>query len=448
MDACAFPKEFIWGCATSAYQIEGAVREGGRGESIWDRFCATPGNILNGDTGATACDHYHRYPEDIRLMRSLGLKAYRLSFSWPRILPAGRGWVNDRGLAFYDSVIDGLLEAGIEPYVTLYHWDLPQALQDIGGWTNPDIPRYFADYASRIFEHFKGRIRRYITLNEPYCSAFAGHFEGRMAPGLRDFSAALLAAYRLYVGHGLALRAFREGGYDGEIGIALNLMGRLPLTQSDADRQAAIRADGYLNRWFVEPIALGQYPQDMLERYRSKGVALPPFTREEVALIAQPPDFIGLNYYNDQYVRANEGCWPLGFAIENPKDLSLTGCRWPVTEDGLTAMLLRLKREYGFKRILITENGAAYHDEIGATGEVEDAQRVDYLRRHLRAVHSAIEQGAPVRGYFLWSLLDNFEWASGYASRFGIVYVDYATQRRIVKQSGWFYADVIRRNAL
>lgn len=439
----AFPGGFVWGVATSAYQIEGAACTGGRGASIWDRFCSIPGNVRGMDTGLIACDHYNRFREDVALMKALGIQAYRLSVSWPRVLPFGKGAANEQGIAFYSDLIDELLQAGIEPYVTLYHWDLPQALQDLGGWTNPAMPGYFCDYAKLMFQRLGDRVKHWITLNEPYCSAFLGHYEGRMAPGLHDFSAAVLSSYHLYLGHGLAVRCFREERMDGEIGIALNLMGRLPLTDSDADHRAARRADGYLNRWFIEPILLKRYPQDMLDLYRSKGITLPEFSRESLDLIGQKLDFIGLNYYNDFYVRADESRWPLGFAIENPKNLPVTGREWPITPDGFTAMLLRLTREYGVNKILVTENGASFHDVIGLDGTVQDNARCDYLHRHILAMHCAMAKGAPVCGYFVWSLMDNFEWDCGYSSRFGLIHVDFATQKRTIKKSGRWYASLI-----
>lgn len=443
-----FPEGFVWGAATAAYQIEGAAREDGRGESIWDRYCAIPGNVANGDTGDVACDHYHRFREDVALMKKLGLKAYRFSISWPRVLPRGTGEVNEKGITFYSDLVDALLEAGIEPYLTLYHWDLPQTMQDIGGWANPKMPEYFLAYAKLIFDRLGDRVKHFITLNEPYCAAFLGNYEGRMAPGLHDFSTALRCAYHMYVGHGLVVRHFRESHRAGEIGITLNLMGRLPLTDKPEDVAAAKRADGYLNRLFIEPIMLGRYPQDMVELFRSKGVVLPAFREEDLALMRQPLDFIGLNYYNDFYVANDPEKWPLGFRIVNPPHIPVNDREWPVTEGGFTDMLMRLTREYGVKRILVTENGTSFHDVVSLDGQVQDGARCDYLRRHLRAMHRAMELGAPVEGYFLWSLYDNFEWACGYGSRFGMVYIDFATQKRIVKQSGLWYSDVIAQNAV
>lgn len=448
MEKYQFPPEFIWGSATASYQIEGAAREDGRGESIWDRFCSIPGNVHSGDTGDVACDHYHRFREDVALMKRMGLRAYRFSVAWPRILPEGRGRVNEAGLAFYSELVDELLSAGIEPYVTLYHWDLPQALQDLGGWANPDSPRWFADYCALVFERLGGRVKHWITLNEPYCAAFLGNYEGRMAPGLHDFSTAVRVAYHLYIGHGLVVKQFRGSGLPGEIGIALNLMGRLPLTQKPEDIAAAKRADGYLNRWFIEPLLLGRYPEDMIALYREKGVVLPKFSEEALALMHQKLDFIGLNYYNDFYVKADGSRWPLGFAIENPKYMPVTDRDWPITETGFTDMLLRLKNEYGVEKIIVTENGASYHDVVGLDGHVHDGARCDFLRRHIIAMHRAIAAGAPVCAYFLWSLYDNFEWGCGYSSRFGIVHINYATQARTVKDSGQWYSGVIAANAV
>lgn len=443
-----FPNGFFWGAATASYQIEGAAREDGRGESIWDRYASIPGNVMNGDTGEIACDHYHRFKEDVALMKQMGMQAYRFSISWPRVLPQGTGAVNEKGVQFYSDLVDELLAAGIEPYVTLYHWDLPQAMQDIGGWANKQMPDYFLEYAKLIFERLGDRVKNWMTFNEPYCSAFLGHYEGRMAPGLYDFSTAIRVSYYQYVAHGLAVKHFRESGRAGEIGIVLNLMGRLPLTDSEADRAAAVRADAYLNRWFIEPIMKGAFPEEQVRYYKEKGVVLPEFQAEHLKLMSQPLDFIGLNYYNDFHVKATEDNWPLHFKIENPPHVPVNDRNWPVTEDGFTNMLLRMTNEYGVKKILIAENGTSFPDILGLDGKVMDGGRVDYLRRHILAMHDAIQQGAPVKGYFVWSLYDNFEWSNGYSSRFGVVHVDFATQKRTVKESGHWYSDVIAQNAV
>ena len=448
MDKLFFPKGFIWGSATASYQIEGATREDGRGESIWDRYCAIPGNVANGDTGDVACDHYHCFREDVALMKKIGMKAYRFSVAWARVLPMGIGEVNEKGMAFYSELIDALLEAGIEPYLTLYHWDLPQALQDVGGWANPKMPEYFLEYSKLLFNRLGNRVKKWMTFNEPYCAAFLGNYEGRMAPGLHDFSTALRCAYHMYVGHGLVVKYFRDYGVEGEIGIALNLMGRLPLTDKPEDIEAARRGDGYLNRWFIEPIMLSRYPEDMINLYRNQGVVLPPFKEKEILLMSQKLDFVGLNYYNDFFVVEDKTKWPLGFRIVNPRHMPLNDRDWPVTENGFTNMLLRMTNDYGVDNILITENGTSYHDLVSLDGKVYDGARCDYLRRHIRAMHHAIELGAPITGYFLWSLYDNFEWAYGYTSRFGIVYVDFKTQERIIKESGHWYSNVIAQNAV
>lgn len=447
MEKYKFPEEFVWGTATSAYQVEGAALEDGRGESIWDRFCAIPGNTANGDSGEIACDHYHRYKEDIQLMKEMGLKAYRFSIAWPRILPKGTQEIEERGLKFYSDLVDALLEAGIEPHVTLYHWDLPQALQDMGGWTNPRMPEYFLEYSRIVFERLGDRVKHWITLNEPYCASFLGYYEGRQAPGIRDFSAAVKASYHLYVAHGLVLRYFREHKMPGEIGITLNLMPQRPLREGK-DNLAARLADGYLNRWFIEPIMCGRYPEDLLRHWESQGVKLPDMKEEEMELIKAPVDFIGLNYYNDTYVKENRSVWPLGFERIVPEYMPVTDRQWPITPDGLEEMLVRLKEEYHVKKIYITENGASFHDVVSLEHRVEDLGRKDYLKRHLLAVHRALVKGVPVTGYFAWSFMDNFEWAFGYGSRFGIVYVDFATQERIIKESGRWYAGCIEENGI
>ncbi|MDO4306584.1 MAG: GH1 family beta-glucosidase [Eubacteriales bacterium] len=448
MEKRTFPKDFVWGTATASYQIEGAVREDGRGESIWDRYCSIPGNVRRNDTGEVACDHYHRYKEDVALMKQLGMKAYRFSVAWTRILPKGRGEINEKGIRFYSDLVDELLSAGIEPYITLYHWDLPQALQDIGGWANPEMPGYFLEFSRIVFDRLGDRVKHWMTLNEPYCAAFLGNYEGRMAPGLHDFSTAVLAAYHMYVGHGLVVKDFRENHREGEIGIALNLMGRLPLTQDEKNLAAAKRADGYLNRWFIEPIVKGEYPKDMIELYRSKGVVLPEFRKEDLALISQKLDFIALNYYNDFWVKEDKSRWPLEFVIENPPHMPETDRSWPITEEGFTNMLLRMKNEYGVDNIFISENGASYHDVVNMEGKVVDNARCDFLRRHVIALHKAIQEGVNVRGYFVWSLYDNFEWAEGYDSRFGIVHIDFGTQKRTIKESGYWYSNLIAQNAV
>lgn len=448
MKKIEFPAGFVWGTASASYQVEGSRCEDGRAESIWDRFDSVPGHINNGDTGEIACDHYRRYREDVALMQNMGMKAYRFSVAWPRVCPDAAGQVNESGLQFYSDLVDTLLAAGITPYVTLYHWDLPQSLQDIGGWANPEMPCHFLIYAKAVMSRLGGRVRHWITLNEPYCAAFLGHYEGRHAPGIKDFSTALRVAYYQYVGHGLVVQHFRESHLPGEIGIALNLMGRLPLTVKPEDQAAAKRADGYLNRWFLDPLFLGSYPSDMIEWYRSRNVVIPPMKPEEMRLISQPLDFVGLNYYNDFYVKHDSGVWPLEFSIQNPRFIPLNDRNWPVTEEGFYGMLLRMTQEYGVKSILVTENGTATNDIRAVNGSIEDPQREDYLRRHLFQLHRAIDKGVHVTGYMQWSFCDNFEWGFGYQSRFGLVYVDFETQQRVIKRSGHWYARVVRENAI
>lgn len=442
-----FPKDFCWGVASASYQIEGAAKEDGRGESIWDRYCSIPGNVANGDNGDVACDFYHRYKEDIALMKDMGVKGYRFSISWPRIFPNGTGEVNKKGLQFYIDMVDELLANGITPFATLYHWDLPQALQDRGGWANDESSDWFLEYAKVVFEALKDKVKNWMTLNEPFCAAFIGNYEGRHAPGINDFSTAVKVSYNLYVGHGKAVKYFREN-CEGEIGIALNLMQRLPYDYTQESKDAAVRADGYLNRWFIDPIIFGKYPEDMVSLYKNKGVVLPEFRKEDLALMSQKLDFIGLNYYNDFYVIEDKSVWPLDFEIKNPPRIPVNARDWPVTEDGFTAMLLRLKNEYGVDKILITENGTATNDVVSLNHTVDDQPRTDYLKRHLAAMNTAMEQGVNVFGYMQWSFCDNFEWAFGYNSRFGIVYIDFDTQERIVKESGKFYSSVIKEGKL
>ncbi|MDR0540069.1 MAG: beta-glucosidase [Spirochaetaceae bacterium] len=442
-----FPKDFIWGAASASYQVEGAAFEDGRGESIWDRYCQTPGNIEAGDSGAAACDQYHRYKDDVALMKKMGLHAYRCSIGWPRIQPDGAGAVNQKGLDYYSRLVDELLGAGITPFITLYHWDLPQALQDRGGWCNPDTAKYFGAYAGIVFDKLGDRVKHWMTLNEPYCAAIVSNHVGRHAPGIRDFATALRVSYFLYVGHGLALKCFREGNYGGDIGIALNLMNRMPYNpQSEADKAAAVRADGILNRWFLDPLLRGTYPADMVEWYRRKGITLPPFETDELRLMSQKLDFIGLNYYNDAWAVHNPADWPEEAELRNPPHTPASVRDWALTETGFEKMLIRLKAKYGVQKILITENGTATHDLVSVEGRVEDSQRVDYLKRHLAALHRALAAGVNVFGYMQWSFTDNFEWAFGYDSRFGLVYIDYVTQKRILKQSGEWYAQVIANN--
>ncbi|MGK5445953.1 GH1 family beta-glucosidase [Streptomyces radiopugnans] len=435
----ALPDDFTWGVATSAYQIEGAVAEDGRSPSIWDTFCRVPGAIAGGDNGDIACDHYHRWREDIALMKELGVTSYRFSIAWPRIVPGGDGAVNRAGLDFYDRLVDALLEAGITPNATLYHWDLPQTLQDRGGWPARETAEHFAAYASAVAGALGDRVRHWATLNEPLCSAWIGHLEGKMAPGLTDITAAVRASYHLLLGHGLATRAIRAAAPGAQVGIVNNLSTVEAASDSEADLAAARRMDGHTNRWWLDPVHGRGFPADMLEVY---GVDLPE-RPGDLDTIAQPLDWLGLNYYFPMVV-ADDPEGPHPFVRQIRRDgVPRTGMDWEVDAGGLEALLLRLTDEYGARRLHVTENGSAYPDTVGSDGTVHDPDRTRYLEEHLGACARAAAKGAPLAGYYAWSLLDNFEWAYGYDKRFGLVHVDYATQKRTVKSSGRRYAEII-----
>lgn len=426
--------------ATAAYQIEGAVAEDGRSPSIWDTFSHLPGKIDNNDNGDVACDHYHRWREDIGLMKQLGVDAYRFSVAWPRVVPGGDGPVNEKGLAFYDRLVDGLLEAGITPFPTLYHWDLPQSLQDRGGWPARETAEHFAEYAAVVAQRLGDRVKDWATLNEPLCSSWIGHLEGTMAPGLTDITAAVRTSYHLHLGHGLATQAIRAAVPGARVGIVNNLSPCEAATEREEDRAAAVRADGHTNRWWLDPIHGRGYPQDMVDLY---GVDLPVRTGD-LDTIAAPLDWLGVNYYFRNVVTDD----PTG-PLPRAKQVYLPGSRhtamdWEVDADSLENILVRVADEYGARKIYVTENGSAYPDVVRADGSVDDPERVRYLDEHLAACARAARKGAPLAGYFAWSLLDNFEWAYGYDKRFGLVHVDYATQRRTVKSSGRRYADIVR----
>lgn len=440
----SFPENFAWGAATASYQIEGAWNDNGKGESIWDRFSHTPGKVENGDTGDIACDHYHRWQEDIILMKEIGLKAYRFSIAWPRIFPSGRGEVNQAGIDFYSQLVDALLEAGIKPFVTLYHWDLPQALQDEGGWPKRKIVDAFVEYADLVSRVLGDRVKNWITLNEPWVSAFVGHEEGRHAPGIKDMHTAVAASHHLLLSHGLAVPKIRENSPDANVGITLNLSPHEPASPSIFDRKATIWGDGYLNRFFLDPLVGRGYPQDIVNNF---GSAMEFAQRDDLDTIAVPIDFLGVNYYTRKIARSevvsegeNEPCTVF-------RGDEITEMDWEVYPEGLYNLLGRMHFDYNFPAIYITENGAAFKDQV-VNGEVDDPQRLSYIKRHLKQVHRAIEVGVPVKGYFVWSLMDNFEWAHGYTKRFGIIYIDYETQQRIPKSSAKWYAQVIRANAV
>jgi beta-glucosidase len=429
------PPDFVWGAAVSAYQVEGAVDEDGRGESIWDRFTATPGTIANGDTGAVACDSYHRYRDDVRLLNELGLDAYRFSISWPRILPEGRGRVNSAGLDFYDRLVDELLAVGVEPYATLYHWDLPQALEDRGGWPQRETVDAFVEYADTVSERLGDRIKNWITHNEPWVAAWLGYGVGEHAPGRRSQADALATAHHLLLSHGRAATVLRHRT-GARVGITLDAVPMHPYTESEADLAAARYEDGFRNRWFLDPVLRGEYPADMLERYADD---LPQIVDGDLREISAPLDFLGVNYYRRHVVRS---AGSNGSAIVESPDVERTAMGWEVYPDGLVELLVRLHEEYDVPPIYVTENGAAF-DDTRRNGTVDDPERTAYIARHVEALARASEQGVPLAGYFVWSLLDNFEWTRGYGKRFGIVYVDYETLERVPKASYHWYRELI-----
>jgi beta-glucosidase len=448
----SFPDGFRWGTATAAYQVEGAASADGRGESIWDTFARTPGNVHNGHTGDVACDHYHRYPDDVALMAELGIGTYRLSLSWPRILPSGHGPANPAGLDFYDRLLDRLAAHGIAPMVTLYHWDLPQALEGRGGWPDREVPARFAEYAATAVARFGDRVATWTTLNEPWCSAFLGYGNGEHAPGRRDPRAAFRAAHHLLLGHGLAAQALRAGGAR-EVSITLNLT-RVDRRDPDdpADARAARVIDGLHNRLWLDALLRGAYPDDVLDLFHRFGAA-DAIRPGDLDIVSAPLDLLGINYYSPTLVAAVPGQPAIGaypgsdgVATLTP-ELPVTDMGWPVDASGLRDLLMRVTRQYAAPPLLVTENGAAYPDRVVA-GRVRDQQRIAFLDQHLRAAHEAIGMGADLRGYLAWSLMDNFEWAYGYSKRFGLVHVDYTTQRRTAKDSALWYRDVIRRNGL
>ncbi len=447
-----FPPGFVFGAATAAYQIEGAADEDGRGRSIWDTYSHTPGRTFGGHTGDVACDHYHRYRDDVALMRELGLSAYRFSVSWPRVLPEGAGRVEQRGLDFYRRLVDELLEAGIDPWLTLYHWDLPQALQDRGGWADRDTAARFADYSAVVVGALGDRVRHWSTLNEPMCSSLIGHMAGAHAPGLQDPVAASRAVHHLLLGHGLAAGRLRAAGVE-SFGITLNFTPMSPATDSPADLDAARRLDGQQNRMFLDPVVSGAYPADVVDDLAAAGAPLP-VQDGDLEIIAAPLDWLGVNYYFEQTVRAGARPAdkpPTSFiggenVVELDPEGPTTTMGWGISPQAFTDLLLWLGAKAPGLPLMITENGSAWDDVVDAEGAVHDPERVAFLLRHLAAMTAAIERGADVRGYFAWSLMDNFEWARGYAQRFGLVHVDYDTQRRTVKDSGRVYAEVLRRH--
>ena len=438
--AAGFPETFVWGAAAAAYQIEGSADADGRGPSIWDTFCRIPGAVAGGDTGDVACDHYRRFREDVALLAELGVTAYRFSISWPRVLPEGVGRVNEAGVAFYEALVDELVAHGITPFATLYHWDLPQALQDLGGWGARDSVAWLGEYADVVARRLGDRVLDWITVNEPAVVAFVGHAEGRHAPGIRDQGLALRVAHHLLLAHREATRALRAAAPEARVGIALDLHPVAPATADAEDASAARRVDGARSRWFLDPLFGRGYPSDIVALYDG---LLGADAVGELRGFDGDVDFLGVNYYTRDVIRASDA-EPLHAESHVPDAAAeRTAMGWEVHPQSLRELLLRLDREYGPIPLIVTENGAAYEDTPDEDGYVDDRDRLDYLERHLAALAQAAGEGASVEGYFVWSLLDNFEWAEGYAKRFGIVRVDYGTQRRTVKASGEWYRSVV-----
>jgi beta-glucosidase len=442
-----FPPDFLWGAATSAYQIEGAVNEDGRAPSTWDRFSATPGKTYQGQTGEVAADHYHRMEEDVALMAQLNLSSYRFSLAWPRILPEGIGTVNQRGLDFYDRLVDTLLARGIQPLATLHHWDLPIALYEKGGWTNRDTAYAFAEYADVVTSRLGDRVNWWLTHNEPWCSSYLSYYLGLHAPGLHDKQLAVNVGHHILLSHGLAIPLMRSHlSAQAQIGIAIDFYPAYAADERPATLSAVQRADTFRNRWFLDPVFRGSYPEGL---FTGMGVEEPPIQEGDLAIISTPIDFLGVNYYSRNLIRGNtetETTNDEGYETISPiPGSSYTEMGWEIFPEGLTNILTRIHREYTPKAMVVTESGAAFPDQLDASSTVHDQQRIEYLRAHIEHVAEAIRQGAPMKGYTVWSLMDNYEWAEGYRKRFGLVYVDYPTQRRIIKDSGHWYANFIEQ---
>jgi beta-glucosidase len=446
-----FPKGFLWGAATSAYQIEGAVDEDGRGRSIWDAFSHTDGKIADGGTGDVACDHYHRWEADLDLVSSLDLNAYRFSLAWPRLFPTGSGAREQRGFDHYDRLLDGLLERGIEPVVTLYHWDLPEALEEAGGWRSRDVAERFAEYAAACFDAYGDRVQWWLTINEPWIVGLLGYLLGLHAPGYRDdVLGEVTVFHHLLLAHGRAVQAYRRSGGRGRIGLAPNLMPHYPASPSAEDAAAVRGSDGYVNRWFLDPIFRGTYPDDMRARYEQHVGPLDFIRDGDLRTIAEPADYLGLNYYSPRWMQAVPGDTPWPWRVVVPTGTETTAgftagvpqteAGTPIYARGLTDLLVRIRDDYGDVPIMITENGAVFAEPV------HDDGRAAFIRDHVAAIRDALTQGVDVVGYCHWSLLDNFEWALGYAQRFGLVHVDYETQERTLKDSARYYARLAATN--
>ena len=442
MQRTAFPTHFRWGCSTASYQIEGGVHEGGRSESIWDRFSKTPGRVKHGHTGDVACDHYHLWPDDFEIAQNLGINAYRFSIAWPRIFDYSKSPnANAKGLDFYDRLVDGMLAKGLEPWATLYHWDLPQYLQDKGGWANRATIDAFVNYTDAISRRLGDRISHWITHNEPWCTAFLGNMEGVHAPGLKDFKLAIQVSHHLLVSHGLAIPVIRRNSPNAKVGAALSLHPLSSASDTEEDQAATHRHDGLRNRWFLDPLYGRGYPQDVISLL---GDLAPHIEPHDLKTIAEPTDFLGVNYYFPEIVAHAPGQGILQIKVVEPENVERTGFNWQVAPDGLVRLISRVVKDYQPAHIFITENGSTYEDTVLQDGSVNDEQRKSYLQRHLAAVLEAIKIGLPIQGYFAWSLLDNFEWAEGYSKRFGLTHVDFQTQQRRLKASGEWYRNFLK----
>lgn len=439
-----FPDNFRWGCSTSAYQVEGAVDADGRHASIWDKFCERPGAIRDGSSGAVACDHYNLWPQDLDLTRDLGLNAYRFSIAWPRIFPDGHGSVpNSKGLDFYSRLIDGLLSRGIEPWPTLYHWDLPQALQEKGGWKNRDTVALFADFTHAVSQRLGDRVKRWITHNEPWCTAFLGHYVGVHAPGEKNLGAALQVCHHVLLSHGMAIPVIRGNVSSAKIGIALSLHPLKSASDHPQDIEAMLRHDGLRNRWFLDPLYGRGYPSDVWQLLDKDA---PIVMEGDLTAIATATDFLGVNYYFPETVQNAPGEGPVSTRVVEPKQIERTDFGWEVSPEGMVTLLDRVAKDYKPPEIYITENGSTYDDIVTQDGRISDPKRRSYLVRHLATLKQAVASGIPVNGYFAWSLLDNFEWAEGYIRRFGLAHVDYPTQQRRLKLSGEWYRAFLKGN--
>lgn len=440
-----FPDTFTWGTATASYQIEGGAHEEGRGESIWDRFARQPGKVYKQQNGEIACDHFHRYPEDVELMADLGISSYRFSFAWPRLFPE-EGKFNSEGLAFYTRLLDELDAKGITPAATIYHWDLPTWLQDKGGWTNRETVDQFVTYAKTLFDAFGSRIQSWITHNEPWCAAFLGYAFGVHAPGHTDWNEALIASHHLLLSHGKVVELYRSMGLAGEIGITLNLSPTIPASEAAEDVAAAERSDGFANRWFLDPIFKGRYPEDMVTLYKNRFGPLSFMKEGDLDTISAPIDFLGINYYSHNIVENDEKNDILGAGVISETE-NVTDMGWGIHPESLYDLLTRIKSDYTDIPLYITENGAAFPD-VWKDGKIEDHARIKYLHDHFAAAHRFIEEGGNLQGYYVWSLMDNYEWSFGYSKRFGIIYVDYETLERTPKESYKWYQKVIKENGI